>query len=158
MRGTFLALQARGCNGPCTGRRTPEGGLRQDREEPSSWNCMAFSSCKREKRAAANGESHLGVPSQSRAPVSVGRTRLRGTKQKEEQHPCSQAGLALCSLRPHPPPPPATRLQPTPLQPGCTGVQLESLIPSPQPLDLFILIQLHTQYELCKQKITRCNN
>ena len=30
--------------------------------------------------------------------------------------------------------------------------------PSPQPLDLFILIQLHTQYELCKQKITRCNN
>lgn len=53
-------------------------------------------------------------------------------------------------------PPPTLQL--SPLQPGFTGVQLESLILSPQPLDLFILIQLHTQYELCKQKITRCNN
>lgn len=91
-----------------------------------------------------------------------GKTRLEGTKQNQEQSPVLSQGPPG-TLLPVPLPPSSflplvSPLQLTPLLPGFTGVQLQSLIPSPQPLDLFILIQLHTQYELCKQKITRCSN
>lgn len=88
--------------------------------------------------------------------MSVGEKEAEGHQAKEGAAPLLPGLLdPLLAVFPEVPPP---TLHLSPLQPGFTGVQLESLIPSPQPLDLFILIQLHTQYELCKQKITRCNN
>lgn len=78
-----------------------------------------------------------------------------------ELHPCCQAWLALAPCPDSSLHLPAARpLQPTPssLASQQFPPHPQSLIPSPQPLNLFILIQLHTQYELSKQKITRCNN
>lgn len=87
------------------------------------------------------GKEGLGEPSKKRSSSPAPRS----------------AWLSKC-LHPHSHPPPATPSSWPPSSLASPGVQLQSLIPSPQPLDLFILIQLHTQYDLCKQKITRCNN
>ena len=93
---------------------------------------------------------------QAAEPLYLRKTRLGGAKENGEQCPGFQDQVGPLPSMPSmlPCQPPAA----TALHPDFTGVQFQSLIPSLQPLDLFILIQLHTQYEICKQKITHCNN